>query len=70
MEQLRLVMGELKIADVRAQVLLSLHTDFENYTTFKPSPHHEKSVNAMLGEVVSWGGALQTLRAKAGSLAN
>jgi NAD(P)H-dependent FMN reductase len=29
-EQLRLVMAELQVADVRAQVLLSLNTDFEN----------------------------------------
>jgi NAD(P)H-dependent FMN reductase len=63
-EQLRLVMGELKVADVRAQVLLSLHNDFENYTTFKPGPHHERSVHAMLDEVVAWSGALKTLRAK------
>src|SRR6187401_1074680 len=31
-EQLRLVLGELQIADVRAQVMLSLFTDFENFT--------------------------------------
>ena len=37
-EQLRLVMGELKVADVRAQCALSLFTDFENFTTFKPQP--------------------------------
>ena len=30
------MMGELKVADVRAQVALSLFTDFENFTTFKP----------------------------------
>ena len=35
-EQLRLVMAELQIADVRAQVALSLFTDFENFSTFKP----------------------------------
>jgi NAD(P)H-dependent FMN reductase len=63
-EQLRLVMAELMIADVRAQVLLSLHSDFENYTTFKPGPHHERSVQAMLDEVVAWSGALKPLRAK------
>jgi len=40
-ESLRLVMGELQIADVRAQVMLSLSTDFEKYTTFKPDPKHE-----------------------------
>ncbi len=63
-ENLRLVMGELQVADVRAQVALSLHSDFENYATFKPSPHHEKSVNGMLDQVVAWGGALRSLRAK------
>jgi NAD(P)H-dependent FMN reductase len=61
-EQLRLVMGELLVADVRAQVALSLVTDFENFSTFKPAPTHEKSVNIMLDQVVAWGGALKTLR--------
>jgi NAD(P)H-dependent FMN reductase len=63
-ENLRLVMGELQIADVRAQVALSLFTDFENFTVFKPAPAHEKSVNAMLDQVVAWGSALKTLRNK------
>jgi NAD(P)H-dependent FMN reductase len=62
-EQLRLVMGELMIADVRAQVMLSLFTDFENFSTFKPAANQEKSVNAMLDQVVAWGGAMKTLRA-------
>jgi NAD(P)H-dependent FMN reductase len=61
-EQLRLVMGELQIADVRAQVMLSLFTDFENYSVFKPGPSKEKSVNDMLDQVISWGGALRALR--------
>ena len=61
-ESLRLVMGELKIADVRSQVMLSLFSDFENYTTFKPGKHHEKSVTTMLDELVSWSGALKTVR--------
>jgi NAD(P)H-dependent FMN reductase len=63
-EQLRLVMGELQVADVRAQVLLSLFTDFENFTAFKPAPSHEKSVNTMLDQVIAWGGALKTVRAR------
>ena len=63
-EQLRLVMGELQIADVRAQVMLSVFTDFENFTIFKPGPNQEKSVNAMLDQVIAWGGALQSLRKK------
>jgi len=61
-EQLRLVMGELRVADVRAQVMLSLITDFENYTVFKPGPQHEAAVNTMLDEVIAWGGALKGLR--------
>jgi len=61
-EQLRLVMGELMVADVRAQVALSLSADFENYTSFKPAPAQEKSVNTMLDQVVAWSGALKTLR--------
>lgn len=61
-EHLRLVMGELQVADVRAQVMLSLYTDFENFSTFKPAPHHEKSVDAMLDQLVSWGTALQNVR--------
>jgi NAD(P)H-dependent FMN reductase len=65
-EQLRLVMAELKVATVRAQVTLSLFTDFENFTKFKPAPFQEKAVNTMLDEVVAWGGALKTLRTKEG----
>jgi NAD(P)H-dependent FMN reductase len=37
-EQLRLVMAELKVATVRTQVQLSLYTGFENFTKFKPAP--------------------------------
>ena len=61
-ENLRLVMGELQVADVRAQVALSLFTDFENFTAFKPAAHHERSVKAMLDQVIAWGGAMKTLR--------
>ena len=63
-ENLRLIMAELQIATVRAQVGLSLFTDFENYSVFKPAAQHEKSVNAMLDQVIAWGGALKTLREK------
>jgi NAD(P)H-dependent FMN reductase len=61
-EQLRLVMGELHVADVRAQVLLSLFTDFENFSIFKPPAGREPEVNTMLDEVLAWGGALKTFR--------
>src|ERR1700704_6453740 len=61
-EQLRLIMGEIKIADVRAQVGLSLFTDFENFSTFKPAPHQEATVSAMLEDLIPWGCALQAMR--------
>ncbi|MBW7454761.1 NADPH-dependent FMN reductase [Paenibacillus sepulcri] len=61
-ENLRLIVGELHIADVRAQVGLSLITDFENYSVFKPAPHQESAVNTMLDQVIAWSGALKTLR--------
>ena len=61
-EHRRLVMGELMLADVRAQVALSLYTDFENFCVFKPAPHHEKSVHDVLDQVIAWGGALRSLR--------
>jgi NAD(P)H-dependent FMN reductase len=64
-EQLRQVMGELQIADVRAQVALSLFTDFENFSTFKPAALHERSLKSMLDQLVAWSGALKPLRAAA-----
>jgi NAD(P)H-dependent FMN reductase len=61
-EQLRLVMGELMVADVRVEVMLSLFTDFENFTVFKPAATHEKTVSAMIDQVVAWSSALKPLR--------
>lgn len=61
-EQLRLVLAEVHVAGVRAQVLLSLFSDFENFSVFKPATSREAAVTAMLDEVLAWGGALQTLR--------
>jgi len=60
-EHLRLVLAEVHVATVRAQVLLSLRSDFEAFTRFKPEPHHEKHVGTVLDEVVAWGGALKQL---------
>jgi NAD(P)H-dependent FMN reductase len=61
-EHLRLIMAEVMVATVRAQALLSLITDFENFKTFKPGPQREKELNTMLDELIAWGGALKALR--------
>ena len=61
-EHLRLVAGELQMADVRAQVMLSLFADFENMSEFKPDPRHDGEVHAMLDQVIAWADALKPLR--------
>ena len=61
-EQLRLVMGEVKVADVRAQVALSLFTDFENFSVFKPEPRQEAALDALLGDLIPWAEALRAMR--------
>ncbi len=63
-EHLRLIMAELMIADVRAQVMLSLFTDFENFATFKPAAMKEKDVVVMLDQVVEWSEAMKTVRSQ------
>ena len=63
-EQLRLIAGELRMADVRSQVALSLFTDFEQMHSFKPAELHLASLNATFDDVVSWSNALAPLRAQ------
>ena len=62
-EHLRGILANVQVATVHAQVMLSLFTDFENFSTFQPDPRHEQEVHAMLDQVIAWGGALQSLRA-------
>ena len=62
-EHLRLIAGELQLADVRAQVALSLFTDFENFSVFKPGEHQLPSLHTTLDQVVAWSEALAPLRA-------
>jgi NAD(P)H-dependent FMN reductase len=63
-EHLRLIVGELQVADVRAQVAFSLYSDFENYSSFVPGPQHAASVTTMLDQLESWSGALAGVRAE------
>ena len=64
-EHLRLVVGELQIADVRQQVQFSLFHDFESFSTFVPGPQHAANAAVMLDQVVAWADALATVRAAA-----
>jgi NAD(P)H-dependent FMN reductase len=64
-EHLRLIVGELMMADVRAQLALSLVNDFENYRTFVPNDYHVQVLNLVLDQVVAWSEALAHLRVPA-----
>jgi NAD(P)H-dependent FMN reductase len=61
-EQLRLVMAALQVATVTAQVGLSMFTDFEGFSVFKPAAMHEQNLTRLLDQVIAWSGALSTLR--------
>jgi NAD(P)H-dependent FMN reductase len=61
--QLRHLCGLLGMADVAKQVALMLHTDFENFTIFKPTEPAFGALGAMLDQVIAWSTALAPLRA-------
>ena len=61
-EHLRLVAGELQMAAVRTNVTLSLFTEFENFTDFKPSDRQAQVLDTLFGEVIAWSQALAHLR--------
>jgi NAD(P)H-dependent FMN reductase len=61
-EHLRLVAGELQMADVRQQVALSLITEFKNFSVFKPGDYNLPALNTLLDQVIAWSAALAPLR--------
>jgi len=61
-EHLRLVAGELQMADVRQQVALSLITEFKNFSVFKPGDYNLAALNTLLDQVIAWSAALASLR--------
>lgn len=67
-EQLRLSLSECQVAHVRAQVMLSLVTDFEHMKDFKPHPRHEKALATMLDQLLVWTDAMKMVRAGGHSL--
>jgi NAD(P)H-dependent FMN reductase len=61
-EHLRLVLGEVQIADVRQQVSFAFSSDFVNYTEFAPTGGQEAQLATQLDQLVAWAGALRTVR--------
>ena len=64
-EHLRLVAGELQMADVRQQVALSMITEFENFSVFRPGDYNQAALHTMLDQVIAWSTALTPLRTQA-----
>src|SRR6476619_7643003 len=61
-EHLRLIAGELQMADVRTNVALSAFTDFENFTDLKPGAHQGQALDTLFDEVIAWSEARAPLR--------
>src|SRR5579862_2790036 len=61
-EHLRLIAAELQMADVRQQVALSLITEFENFSVFKPGDYNVPALSTLFDQVIAWSGALSVLR--------
>jgi NAD(P)H-dependent FMN reductase len=61
-EHLRLIAGELQMAAVRTNVALSLFTEFENFTEFKPTAQQSQVLGTLLDQVIAWSQALAPLR--------
>jgi NAD(P)H-dependent FMN reductase len=61
-EHLRAICSELQIAHVRQQLSFSLHTDFENFSTFAPGPQHAEAATVLFDQVESWSEAIKTVR--------
>lgn len=64
-EILRLVASSLGLASVRAQVALTLSSDFTSEGAFAPRPYQDDAADAMLEQLVSWAGAMRTIRTNA-----
>jgi NAD(P)H-dependent FMN reductase len=61
-EILRLVASSLGLAGIKAQVALTLSSDFTAEGAFIPRPHQDVAVDAMLEQLVVWAGAMRTIR--------
>jgi NAD(P)H-dependent FMN reductase len=62
-EHLRQIVGELKMADVRAQVTLQFGADFDEHWQFRPREFQAQMLHGMLDELVAWSEALANVRA-------
>lgn len=65
-EHLRAILSEMEVAHVRNTVLMSLFTDFEEFTVLKPTAPVADSVDPMLDQLLTWTRAMSAVRADEG----
>ena len=53
------------VATIRAQVMLSLFTDFKDFTQFAPDRRHEDELKSPFDQLIAWAVALETVRSVA-----
>ena len=56
------IMSELQVAHVQKTGMFSLFTDFENFSTFKPTEVQSASVEPMFDQLITWTHAMKTVR--------
>ncbi len=59
---LRLIAGEMQMADVRQQVMFSIFTDFDENGKFLAPEGKEDSVKDQLNQLIPWAKALKSVR--------
>lgn len=64
-EHLRGILSELQVAHVQKQGMFSLFTDFENFSTFKPTELQAQSVEPMFDQLLVWTKAMEQVRSGA-----
>ncbi|MEU3986545.1 NAD(P)H-dependent oxidoreductase [Streptomyces sp. NPDC026672] len=61
-EHLRLIAGEIQMADVKTNVALSMFYDFKDFKELTPTPYQLPTLTRMFDEVITWSNALRPLR--------
>ncbi|WP_018177159.1 NADPH-dependent FMN reductase [Jongsikchunia kroppenstedtii] len=65
--QLRQMCGQFGIADIPAQVRLTLEADFEDMSRFRPRATSAAALDTMLDQLTAWTSAMEPLRVAAPS---
>ena len=61
-EHLRGTLTELRVANVRTQVMFSTYEDFIDFKQFSPRNIHGRNLKEMMTQLVAWGNALKQIR--------